>query len=61
MELGILSQALPKWVNNLIQFAQKGRNQMIFCFVGGIFAFPFMLTFIVALTLWRLTIGRLKR
>jgi hypothetical protein len=60
-ELGLLSYAFPKWINNIVKFAKKGRHQMIFCFIGGIFAFPFMLTFIVSLTLWRLTIGRLKR
>jgi tetratricopeptide (TPR) repeat protein len=60
MELGILSQALPKWVNTIIKFAQKGRNQMIACFIGGIFAFPFMLIAFITLMLWRLTIGRFR-
>jgi tetratricopeptide (TPR) repeat protein len=60
-ELGLLSYAFPKWINNIIQFAQKGRNQMVFCFIGGIFAFPFMLVFFITLTLWRLTIGRFRR
>jgi len=61
MELGILSQALPKWVNNMIQFAQKGRNQMILCFIGGIFAFPFMLIALITTMLWRLTIGKFRQ
>lgn len=44
----------PQWLKSLIKLAQRGRLQLILCFIFGLIAFPFALVWLILLLLWRL-------
>ena len=54
LELPLEAMPYPKWLKSLIKFAQRGKLQLVLCFVFGLIAFPFALVWIVLLSLWRL-------
>jgi tetratricopeptide (TPR) repeat protein len=60
LNLPLEAWTLPKWVKSFIKFAQQGKWHLVICFVAGFFTFPFLLTFILMLTLWRFTFGRFR-
>jgi len=55
LELTLEAMPFPKWIKSLVKYAQRGKLQLIVCFIFGLIAFPFALVFIVFLLLWRLT------
>ncbi len=60
LELPLEAMPLPKWLKSLIKYAQRGKLQLVLCFIFGVIAFPFALVWIILLVLWRL-IKRLFR
>ncbi len=54
LEFPFEAMPYPKWLKSLIKFAQRGKLQLVLCFVFGLVAFPFALVWIVLLSLWRL-------
>lgn len=59
LKLPIEAWAIPKWQKSIGKFAQRGKLQLGFCFLLGLFAFPFALVFIMSLMLWRLIKAKL--
>ncbi len=43
----------PQWLKSWIQFAQRGKIQLILCFVVGVIGFPFALVGFILLLIWR--------
>ncbi|WP_414530777.1 tetratricopeptide repeat protein, partial [Nodularia chucula] len=62
-ELGLPIEAMPypRWEKAIIKFAQRGRLQLILCFIFGLIAFPFALVWFILLLLWRLIRSQFKR
>ena len=61
LNLPLEAWTLPKLVKSFIKFAHQGKWHLVTCFVAGFFAFPFLLTLILTLTLWRFMFGRFRR
>ena len=61
LNLPLEAWTLPRWIKSFVKFAQQGKWQLVICFVAGFFAFPFLLTLLLTLTLWRFTFGRFRR
>ncbi|MDZ8225908.1 tetratricopeptide repeat protein [Nostoc sp. ChiVER01] len=54
LELPLEAMPYPQWLKSLIKLAQRGRLQLILCFIFGLIAFPFALVWLILLLLWRL-------
>jgi tetratricopeptide (TPR) repeat protein len=61
LELPLDAMPYPKWMKWVAKFAQRGKWQLVLCFVAGLVAFPFALAWIVALTLWRVVRALVRR
>ncbi|MFM7437353.1 MAG: hypothetical protein ACKO2V_01935, partial [Snowella sp.] len=61
LELPLEAMPYPHWYKSLIRFAQRGKLQLVFCFLVGIIAFPFALIGLLGLLLWRLFAGWWRR
>ncbi len=61
LDVPIESLPYPNWLKKLIKFAQRGKWQIALCFCAGLLAFPFILVFIVVITVWRLVFGRFRK
>ena len=53
MELPLDAYPIPKWMKSIARFAQKGKLKLVLLFIGGVFAFPFMLIWFVLLISYR--------
>ena len=54
MELPLNAYPIPNWQKSIVRFAQKGNVQLALLFIGGVFAFPFLLIWIILLSVYRL-------
>jgi len=61
LELPLEARPYPNWYKSIIRFSQRGKWQIALCFCIGLFAFPLFLAYLVALLLWRLIKGKVKR
>ncbi|QFS48567.1 tetratricopeptide repeat protein [Nostoc sphaeroides] len=61
LELPIDAMPYPQWLKSLIKLAQRGRLQLILCFIFGLIAFPFALVWLILLLLWRLIRAQFRR
>jgi len=61
LELPLEVWTSPNWIKSFIKFAQRGKWHLVTCFIVGFLAFPFLLAFILTITLWRFTFGRFRR
>ncbi|MGK7893788.1 MAG: tetratricopeptide repeat protein [Xenococcus sp. (in: cyanobacteria)] len=55
LNMSIEQKPSSHWLQSLIRYAQRGKLQLVLCFLFGLIAFPFALAWIIFLTLWRLT------
>jgi len=61
LDLPLEAMPYPNWLKRTIQFAQRGKGQLVICFVLGIVAFPFALVGLVGLMAWRIVQGWVMR
>ncbi|MEA5420998.1 NB-ARC domain-containing protein [Spirulina sp. CCNP1310] len=54
LDLPLDAYPYPKWAKAIGKFAQRSTFNLILCFILGLFAFPFALIWIIALTLYRI-------
>ncbi|WP_242046796.1 tetratricopeptide repeat protein [Calothrix parietina] len=61
LELPLEAMPYPQSLKSLISFAQRGRLQLILCFIFGFIAFPFAFVWLILLFLWRLISAKFRR
>ncbi len=61
LDLSLSEMPYPNWLKSLMRFAQRGKLQLVLCFIGGVIAFPFALIGFVLLLLWRWFTGFWRR
>ncbi|MCW6034973.1 tetratricopeptide repeat protein [Spirulina subsalsa FACHB-351] len=54
LDLPLAAYPIPNWAKAVAKFAQRSNFHLIACFIGGIFAFPFFLLWIILLMLYRI-------
>jgi tetratricopeptide (TPR) repeat protein len=59
IEVPLSVMPYPNWLKRSIRFANQGKWQLTLLIVVGVLAFPFALSFVAAIFLWRVTFGRL--
>jgi tetratricopeptide (TPR) repeat protein len=57
LDLPLKAMPYPNWFKRTIQFAQRGKGQLLLCFALGIVAFPFALVWQIGLLAWRILRG----
>ncbi|MFE1746371.1 tetratricopeptide repeat protein [Coleofasciculus sp. H7-2] len=61
LQLPLDAMPYPKWLKLVIKFAQHGKWQLALCFVLGLVVFPFALTGMLGLIMWRVVRAQLTR
>jgi tetratricopeptide (TPR) repeat protein len=59
IEVPLSVMPYPNWLKRSIRFAKQGKWQRMLVVVVGVFAFPFALSFVAVMFLWRVTFGYL--
>jgi tetratricopeptide (TPR) repeat protein len=52
---------IPHWTKKLVKFSQHSKFHLVLCFIGGVFAFPFALIWLIIIILYRLIYQLFKR
>jgi tetratricopeptide (TPR) repeat protein len=61
LDLPLEAMPYPNWLKRTLQFAQRGKGQLVLCFAIGIVAFPFALVGLIGLLSWRIVQGWLRQ
>jgi tetratricopeptide (TPR) repeat protein len=61
LDLPLEAMPYPNWLKRTLQFAQRGKVQLVLCFALGIVAFPFALVGLIGLLAWRIVRGWVRR